>query len=196
MTVPEDFRRAYEALDGLVGRLAVGEPGGPRLREEVRRWRREDCRDATTLAKAAVLALRYELGSGALAGDPEGAAPRLRALAGVEALLEPPAEGDEPEISRVNLPEALRRSVPNARGYRMGRFQILFEPSDGPPRGHLSVSHPSRYPTWEELLRAREAPGGPPPNLWAWLPKPGEGATGANPYTVHLYVLPPREFLG
>jgi hypothetical protein len=95
----------------------------------------------------------------------------------------------------VALPEELRRRMPNARGFRMGELQILFEPVQGPPHAHLSVSHPSRHPTWEEILRARTAPGGPSPNLWAWVPKP-EQEGKMNPRTIHLYVLPPEDLLG
>lgn len=85
--------------------------------------------------------------------------------------------------------------MPRGRGFRMGELQIIFEPTEGPPHGHLSVSHPRRYPTFEELSRAARAPDGPPPNLWAWVPGP-EQARGMQPNMVHLYVLPPEELLG
>jgi hypothetical protein len=160
-------------------------------------------RGAATLAKAAILALRYELASRGLeAGGQEDAARRLGALAEVEAVLEPreaaPGDGPEARIAEVALPEALRERMPGGRGFVMGELQILFQRTEGPPYAHLSVSHPRRYPTWPELLRARGAPGGPSPNLWAFVPKEGDAAaaSAAGARTVHLYVAPPRELMG
>lgn len=39
------------------------------------------------------------------------------------------------------------------------------------------------------------APGGPPPNLWALVPKPGQQHS-IHAETVNLYVLPPEDLLG
>lgn len=93
------------------------------------------------------------------------------------------------------LPEKLRQAMPGSRGFRMGAIEIVFEPTQIPPHGHLSISHPSRYPTFAEVLRAAKAPGGPPPNLWALVSK-SEQAETMQPNTVHLYVLPPEELIG
>lgn len=121
----------------------------------------------------------------------------MRALGRVRAVLDPPpASGIREEIVEVALPEQLKRNAPGARGFRMGELQIIFEPTgDRLGAVHFSVSHPTRYPTWDELLRARAAPGGSPPHLWAWLPKPGT-EQGLNPYTLHLYLFPPEGFVG
>lgn len=205
--VPEDFAQAYGGLVALVGRVEASEVDQPNLGEEVDAYRRGDCRGSQTLAEAAALAFSYELSRAGLAEEseavakavPEAVAGRRRALALVERVLRPPvASPDEPtaeEIVEVALPEELRRRMPNGRGFRMGQLQILFELIEGPPHAHLSVSHPDRYPLWEELLRARSAPGAASPNLWAWVPKP-EQTSATNPRTVHLYVLPPEELLG
>jgi len=200
--VPEHFAAAYAGLAALVGRVAAGSVRPAVPREEVDAWRREGCRGAGTLAKAAIQALRYEIASGGLeagGGEAEASARGLRALAQVEAALEPsqPQAEEQPRIVEVALPDALRERMPNGRGFRMGELQILFEPTEGPPHAHLSVSHPSRHPTWPELLRARGARGGPSPNLWAWVPKEGDAdASASGGRTVHLYVAPPRELMG
>lgn len=201
---PDAFTEAYEGLAALVMRISGGEVREEVLREQVDGWRRERCRGAATLAKAAILALRHELsdeglreGAGAVAGS-------MRALQAVEEILEPPEAsgtsrpGTAAPVTEGALPEAMRRAAPRARGFRMGELQMIFEPMAGPhgiTNAHLSVSHPRRYPTFEELLLARKAPGGETPNLWAWLPKPKEPAP-MNRHTVHLYVAPPPDLLG
>ncbi len=69
----------------------------------------------------------------------------------------------------------------------MGRAQILA--AAGPDGWHLSFSHPERYPTWQELLRARrDALGEDAPGLWASLPAPGAEPPG---FLVHLFETPP-----
>lgn len=98
----------------------------------------------------------------------------------------------------VALPEAFRAQPPKARGFRMGELQIIFESlklPGGVSNGHLSVSHPTRYPTFDELLEARKAPGGKVPSLWVWLPKPAEQER-MHPYTLHIDVLPPKDRIG
>ena len=206
-SVPRDFEAAYEALVELVGRISSVSSGDvmtSAMREEVILWQHSACKGAATLAEATTKALRYELASRGLA---EGAGPAekikedLRALGRVESVLgtsqssENAGEDEQHEIVEVALPEGLQRQMPNGRGFRIGEFQIIFEPHQGPPHGHLSISHPSRYPAFEELQDAAGAPGGPAPNLWALVPKPQQrqSMTGK---TVHLYVMPPQELLG
>ena len=211
MSVPRDFEAAYEALVELVGRISSvssGDVTPSAMREEVILWQRSACKGAATLAESTLKALQYELASAGLvegvegAGSTEDKKEALRALGRVESILRSPPEAsgnagedEQHEIVEVALPEGLQRQMPNGRGFRMGEFQIIFEPHQGPPHGHLSVSHPSRYPTFDELLRAAEAPGGPAPNLWALVPKlqQRQSMTGK---TVHLYVMPPQELLG
>ena len=204
-SIPRDFEAAYEALVELVGRISSDDVAPPAVREEVNLWQSSYCRGAATLAEATLKALRYELASAGLvegAGSMEDKKEALQALARVESILRPPpqvfestGENGQPEIVEVGLPDQLRRQMPKGRGFRMGEFQIIFEPHQGPPHGHLSISHPSRYPAFEELQDAAGAPGGPAPNLWALIPKPQQrqSMTGK---TVHLYVMPPQELLG
>ena len=135
--------------------------------------------------------LRYDLANRGLRGD--GAVPdELRALGRVEGALEPPertAAGTRDAPVEVALPEALRRRLAGARGYRMGELQILVERGTG-GGAHASVSHPRRSPAWDELMQARIAVAGPEtPTLWAWMPPPGsppQHAGGAGGL-VHLY---------
>lgn len=205
-TVPEDFAHAYGELLKLVNQISRAEvPKGPEeisqevLDEKVDQWKHADCRGAVTLAEAAIKTLQYELASRGFREGAEAVSEDLVALGRIESVLKPtPLTGDETaQIVEVALPEQLRNARPKARGFRMSELQIIFEPGEaqGPPHGHLSVSHPSRYPTYEELSWAARAHGGPPPNLWMWLPKP-EKAQRMHRYTVHLYVLPPEELLG
>ena len=195
MTIPEGFEKAHDGLIGLVRRVASGDVRDEVLGEEVEAWRRGGCRGRATLAEAASSATRYGLELRGLREGPASVSKELRALGSVRSVLERPA-GEQEEIVEVELAEDFVREHPKARGFRMGELKIVFRPTtkrDGVV--HFSVSHPFRYPTWEELLRARTAPGGPPPHLWAWLPKPGT-EPGIDPYTLHLYFVPPEGFVG
>lgn len=198
MKVPEDFATAYGGLVELVRRVSAGEVGDEGIGEEVDRWRRGSCRGAGTLARSTMLALRYELASRGLREGPAGMIDEVRSLSRVEAAAKPPeasVEGSEARIVEAAVPEQMRRAKPGIRGFRMGPLQIYFEKIEGPPFAHLSVSHPSRHPTFEELMRIRSALGENPPTLWARLPKP-EQVSGAARYVVNLYVRPPNELLG
>lgn len=204
--IPEDFGHAYVTLVQLVGSISRNEVSQEIFAETVDQWRAGDCRGSATLAGAALRALRYELASKGVKEGPEAVSEHLPALSQVEGMLEgSPATrtresgfsstNEAAKIVEVALPEQLRDAMPNGRGFRMGELQIIFEPTQGPPHGHMSVSHPRRYPTYEELYRAARAPGGKQPNLWMWIPKPEE-AQKLHSNTVHLYVMPPEELLG
>ena len=206
MRVPEDFVRAYEDLVPLVGRIQAGNVPDPLVREEVDRWRGDSCLGSASLTRAAILALRHEIATEGLREKqgPNGPAAReLRALARVERTLSPPQESrdgrEEPEIVEVAPPEALVERMPGGRTFRMGELQIVFNQTNEPPYGHLSVSHPTRYPTWEEILLARTAPGGLTPNLFAFVPKEAGADAGAGSVTrrsVEIFVAPPVELMG
>ena len=187
MSIPSDFEHAYRSLVELVGQLsrtevpAKLEVSHPVVDEKVDQWKHADCRGAATLAEAAIKALQYDLASRGLKEGAGSVEKDLQALGRIEAIVSPPAELDgpsestgstKPAIVEVALPDQLREKMPEGRGFRMDDFQILFEPHEGPSHGHLSVSHPYRYPAFEELRAAAHAPGGPPPNLWALIPKP------------------------
>lgn len=99
------------------------------------------------MAEAAIKALQYELASRGFREGAEAVSEDLVALGRIESILESaPLTGNEaPQIVEAALPEQLRNARPKARGFRMGELQIIFEPGEaqGPPHGHLSVSHPS-----------------------------------------------------
>jgi hypothetical protein len=53
-----------------------------------------------------------------------------------------------PQGGRIYVP----RNIP-AQLFKMGECSILV--SKDAERWHLSISHPRRYPTWDEILKAR-----------------------------------------
>lgn len=206
--VPADFIRAYEDLVALVERIDAGEVTDGLVREEVDYWRGIACRGSAALTKAAILALRHELATEGLEHQREGnwpaagsSADKLEVLARVEHTLSSPkpSEGEEkePEIVEVALPETLRGRMPNARCFRMGELRIIFNQTQGPPYGQLSISHPERYPTWEEILHARTAPGGVTPNLFVLVPKEAMAeADNGDTRPLQIYIAPPVELMG
>ncbi len=88
-------------------------------------------------------------------------------------------------ISRAEVPKEIPQEV-------LGEKVDEWKPADC---RHLSISHPSRYPTFEEIWRAARAPGETHPNLWALVPMPADQPLTARK-TVNLYVLPPENLLG
>lgn len=44
---------------------------------------------------------------------------------------------------------------PGTRGYLLGRCFVLVSPPNRDKGWHLSISHPDRYPTWDEVAKAR-----------------------------------------
>ena len=206
MAVPEDFVRAYDDLIPLVWRIEAGKVPDPLVREEVDHWRADSCLGSASLTKAAILALRHEIATEGLRDNqgPEGPAAReLRALARVQRTLSPPEKSTvanhEPEIVEVAPPEALAEKMPGGRTFRMDEIQTIFNQTEEPPYGHLSVSHPTHHPTWEEILLARTAPGGLMPNLFVFVPREAGSGDGTNRLTrrsVELFVAPPVELMG
>lgn len=66
-----------------------------------------------------------------------------------------------PEIREVTAPmsqmavwQAQGLMEPEIKLYRMGKLKIIL--GNGPEHGwHLSISHPERYPTWDEIAHIR-----------------------------------------
>lgn len=58
------------------------------------------------------------------------------------------------EIVQVPIPPEIKALLePNARVYRFGECLVIVGKSeDG---YHMSISHPNRYPTWDEIKEAR-----------------------------------------
>lgn len=85
-------------------------------------------------------------------------------------------------------------ALKSARRYRMGELSVIVTrdifPNPGPidydhPRWHLSVQHPDRYPTWDELGRARDL--FVPEDVWLCIPHPPRAYWfNLNPTTLHL----------
>jgi hypothetical protein len=44
---------------------------------------------------------------------------------------------------------------PGSRGYQLGQCSIFVTPPYKDEGWHLSISHPNRYPTWDEVAKAR-----------------------------------------
>lgn len=59
--------------------------------------------------------------------------------------------GDSPRMYPVR--KVGRNRTANATAYRVGDCSVLVSVDDG--RWHLSIGHPSRYPTWDEVKFAR-----------------------------------------
>ncbi len=65
------------------------------------------------------------------------------------------------DLQELRLPEVTRRRLPGgARMWRLGECSVIVSRDKVdlvfPARWHLSVSHRSRYPTWEEIGEARD----------------------------------------
>ena len=65
-----------------------------------------------------------------------------------------------PDPIEVPLPDIAGQYEPDARHYQMGRCSVtvgtILKGSDPLfPGYHLSISHPHRYPTWDEVAHAR-----------------------------------------
>jgi hypothetical protein len=69
----------------------------------------------------------------------------------------------------------------------MGPCRVLVGVEDG--RWHLSISHPNRYPTWDEIREARYqlCPG--EIDVVMYLPKVGE-YINIHPHCFHLWQAP------
>jgi hypothetical protein len=44
---------------------------------------------------------------------------------------------------------------PGSKAYRMGECKIFVSPPTSLMGWHMSISHPRRYPTWDEIAKAR-----------------------------------------
>jgi hypothetical protein len=63
------------------------------------------------------------------------------------------ARRSEPEAMRIPVRGTLE---PGTKAYRWGDLTVFVSPPMGPRHGwHLSISHPDRYPTWDEIKAAR-----------------------------------------
>lgn len=51
-------------------------------------------------------------------------------------------------------PPILNNLQPNTRYYKMGKVTIFVSPPFNGMGWHMSISHPDRYPTWDEVATA------------------------------------------
>lgn len=179
---------AVEGLDSLVGRTIGGDYSDTELREEVLRWEREDAGNSGKLAEIAISLLELQLAErGASSGysaDSEETE-RLRALQRLKGALMPEPEDMLPREAPLN--PAYQQQVPQARGFRVGVAQGIITPEEH--GWHISVSHPDRFPTWDELRAASSLVQGAPA-MWARVPVEEEvGRIASN--VVHLFERPP-----
>lgn len=63
---------------------------------------------------------------------------------------------------------------PNTKHYTMGQCRILVSPPHEDFGWHLSISHPTRYPSWDEVAKARYALLPTDLDFVMVLPKPEE----------------------
>ncbi|NMP21874.1 DUF7694 domain-containing protein [Sulfobacillus harzensis] len=78
----------------------------------------------------------------------------------------------------------------SVRVYVMGECTI-FVTTDEPDGWHLSISHPTRYPTWDEVAQARYALGPADQNVVMHLP-PEREYVNLHDFCFHLHVERPH----
>lgn len=99
-----------------------------------------------------------------------------------------------PEWVEVPVPEALRLALygsgaSHVKAYRRpaGDGDLRVFVAKEPPNGwHLSISHPRRYPTWDEIADARYSLAPPNITMAMLLPPPSE-YVNAHKTTFHLH---------
>jgi hypothetical protein len=186
--VIERLQEAVDGLDSLVDRTVRGDHSDAELREEMLHWEREDAGGSGKLAETAISLLEYQLAEqGISAEDLHGSeeAERSRALQRLKAALMPEPEDMLPR--EAPLDPAYQERFPQARGFTVGTAQGIMSPEEY--GWHISVSHPERYPTWEELQAAASLLEGAPA-MWAMVPLQ-ENVGGIASNVVHLFERPP-----
>jgi hypothetical protein len=183
----DQLQEALDGLTALVDRVTQGDySDDEELRAEMLRWEEEDARGSGGLGELAISALEYQLAEQGVRGSMEEAAVEMRALQRLKAALFP---AEEPRPVEVAPAPAYRERFPTARAFRIGSVQILAAEEAG--GWHVSVSHPERFPTWEELRAAAGVASGVSA-MWVYVPLDGEpGAIASN--VIHLFETPPVE---
>ena len=110
---------------------------------------------------------------------------RLERRGVVERAVDPPENPHSPLVpTPARAPEALKRRAPDARIFRLGKAQILAEPG-GAAGWHISVSHPERFPYFEELMAACGVTGDADKRFAALIPAAKASSEGSG-FLVHL----------
>lgn len=76
-----------------------------------------------------------------------------------------------------------------AQAYRLGACHVLV--AEEPAGWHLSISHPTRYPTWDEITAARYALVPATVDMVLHLPPPDD-YVNVYAHCFHLWEHPPR----
>lgn len=192
----EHVQVALDRLATLVEHVMHGNYSDEELRLKMLWWEREDARRSGKLADAAIFALEYQLAEQGLTllaeqglTEPtEEVTDKLQALQRLKAALKPEAKELRP-VEVEPAPE-LRARFPAVRTYRIGEVEITATPEEG--GWHVSVSHPERHPTWDELKAASSVAR--VPAMWAYIALSGGPPGGAvTSFTVHLFERPPAD---
>lgn len=111
--------------------------------------------------------------------------PRARRVTPARPVIRPPSFDEPLEIPLPAVLSAGHDLEPNCRAFRLGECFVLVgqAPRDG---WHLSISHPSRIPTWEELRSARYRLLPDDLTMGALLP-PSTHLLNAHPFCLHLW---------
>lgn len=101
------------------------------------------------------------------------------------------------DLVSVFAAEVRRQGVEPERMKRMrmgtiGQCQVIAAEEDG--RWHLSISHPWRLPSWDEINAARDACI--PPQIWLCQPMPPKQFwVNLHPYCLHLWEVRDRDLI-
>ncbi len=184
----ERLQKAIDGLDPLVDRTVRGDHSEAELRDEVLRWEREDAEGNGRLSEMAISLMELQLANQGLpAEDPHTSeeVERLRALQRLRAALMLEPEDMLPR--EAPLDPAYQERFPQARGFRVGTAMGILTPEEH--GWHISVSHPDRYPTMDELRSAAGLVQGAEA-MWAMVPLQTDiGGIASN--VVHLFERPP-----
>lgn len=81
---------------------------------------------------------------------------------------------------------------PGTRVYQLGQCMIFVSPPFLGYGWHLSISHPSRYPTWDEVAKARYDLLPTDITIAQILPPPGE-YVNVHEFCFHLHQIAPED---
>ena len=84
--------------------------------------------------------------------------------------------GHTPNLPVIRELGAMTGMQPGTKAYRMGKVRILLSPPFEGMGWHMSISRPDRYPSWDEIAKAR----------YELMPKD---------ITVVMFLPPPEEYI-
>jgi hypothetical protein len=94
----------------------------------------------------------------------------------------------------IPVPEALRRTLePGTRAFRASHCGVLLSRNGPAQLWHLSISHPHRYPNWDEIHDARYQLV-PDEVTMAMILPPKADYVNLHPNCFHLHQIMPEEY--